>query len=113
DRRALVLAADLVRVQRLADVGHGHVSGHGHVPGLPIDLDLDRRAVELEERTRPAQRVVGLGLLAPLADADDLAPEPPERAAEDLAERPGSIADPDLRSEERRVGKECRSRWSP
>ena len=25
----------------------------------------------------------------------------------------GSITIPDMRSEERRVGKECRSRWSP
>ena len=25
----------------------------------------------------------------------------------------GAVSDPDKRSEERRVGKECRSRWSP
>src|SRR5260370_16459449 len=25
----------------------------------------------------------------------------------------GTVASPDMRSEERRVGKECRSRWSP
>ena len=50
------------------------------VAGLAVDLDLDGRAVELEERGRAAERVVRLGLLARLADADDLAAEPPEPA---------------------------------
>src|SRR2546429_8850277 len=36
-----------------------------------------------------------------------------ERVAEHLATEEGSIGDFVLRSEERRVGKECRSRWSP
>src|SRR2546427_4211876 len=31
----------------------------------------------------------------------------------DLAEAAAANTDPGLRSEERRVGKECRSRWSP
>src|SRR5215217_1378885 len=31
----------------------------------------------------------------------------------ELAVRDGRLADGDRRSEERRVGKECRSRWSP
>ena len=30
-----------------------------------------------------------------------------------LAKRPEGTVNPNLRSEERRVGKECRSRWSP
>src|SRR5256885_11972107 len=32
---------------------------------------------------------------------------------QDQAYKFGSLANPDVRSEERRVGKECRSRWSP
>ena len=43
DRRALVLAADLQRIERLADVRHRHVPGDRDVAGLAIDLDLDRR----------------------------------------------------------------------
>ena len=30
-----------------------------------------------------------------------------------IAQNLGDFPDPDIRSEERRVGKECRSRWSP
>ena len=44
-------------------------------------------AVELVERRRAAERVVGLGLLAHLADADDLAAEPPEPARDHVADR--------------------------
>ena len=57
---------------------------------------------------------------------EDLSPEPFERAvacvipAKDEADRIAATIDAvhkligvDLRSEERRVGKECRSRWSP
>ena len=80
DRRALVLAADLPRVERLADVGHGHVPGQQRLAGLAVDLDLDRGAVELVERRGAAERVLGLGLLAHLADADDLATERAEAA---------------------------------
>src|SRR3712207_8556138 len=41
-------------------------------------------------------------------------PEPERRGGcvGHLPERPANL-DPDARSEERRVGKECRSRWSP
>ena len=35
------------------------------------------------------------------------------RAMADLMEKSGKISDKNARSEERRVGKECRSRWSP
>src|SRR2546425_2530302 len=41
-------------------------------------------------------------------------PMPPDTSV--VVERPMSMADfarPEVRSEERRVGKECRSRWSP
>ena len=50
------------------------------VAGLAVDLDLDRRGVELVERGGAAERMVGLGFLAHLADADDLAAEPAEPA---------------------------------
>mgnify|MGYP002527130632 CR=1 FL=1 len=37
----------------------------------------------------------------------------PGEELEVLATDPGSVEDFDARSDERRVGKECRSRWSP
>ena len=48
----------------------------------------------------------------------DVLPQPPCHAPSGMeapVEYPGAegIAAPDARSEERRVGKECRSRWSP
>ena len=86
DRGALVLAADLERVERLADVGDRHVAGDDDVAGLAVDLDLDGRAVELVEGGRAAERVVRLGLLAHLAEADDLAAEPAEPADQHVAD---------------------------
>src|SRR3712207_9409432 len=50
-------------------------------------------------------RVRNRGRLGPLLQPDGPAPNQPPKW---LSTRPG-----DLRSEERRVGKECRSRWSP
>ena len=44
----------------------------------------------------PWERVLRFGLLAHLADPDDLATEPPETAHEDVAQRPDALADPDL-----------------
>src|SRR3712207_9403117 len=41
---------------------------------------------------------------------EDQAPEPQPRDGEELGEGPG---DEQVRSAERRVGTECRSRWSP
>src|SRR5205823_897353 len=48
-----------------------------------------------------------------LEDREDVAPagEDAELAVERRAAPSGGVADP--RSEERRVGKECRSRWAP
>jgi hypothetical protein len=48
---------------------------------------LDRRAVELEERRRAAQRVAGIRLLARLAEPRDLAAALPQ-AASTVGDRP-------------------------
>ena len=96
DRGTLVLPADLAGMEGLADVGHRHVPMDRHVAGLAVDLDLDGRAVELEERGRPAERVIRLGLLAHLADADDLAAERREPADEHVPDGQDALADPDL-----------------
>ena len=95
-RGTLVLAADLAGMERLADVRHRDVAGDDDVAGLPVDLDLDGRAVELEERGGPAERMVRLRLLAHLADADDLAAERRQPADQDVADRQDAVADPDL-----------------
>ena len=58
-----------------------------------IDLDLDGGAVELEERGRAAERMIRVGFLAHLADADDLAAEPAEPPDQDIPERPDLLAD--------------------
>ena len=44
---------------------------------------------------------------------DDVAGDTPERALDRAALKVAKIIESVLRSEERRVGKECRSRWSP
>ena len=82
------------------------------VAGLPVDLDLDGRAVELVERRRPAERVVRLGLLAHLADADDLAAEPPE-AADRATSRIGSTRSPMRTSPRRHVDRALVDRLEP
>src|SRR5438034_10991593 len=54
--------------------------------------------------------------VAPLEYVDDLERRRGRRAAErreKRRQRAGAAAEPPARSEERRVGKECRSRWSP
>ncbi len=104
DRGALVLAADLARVERPAHVGDRHVAGDGHVAGGPIDLDLDGGAVELEEGGRATERVVGIRLLAHLAEADDLAAEAPKAADEDVAHGPGALTDAHLAAIDRDRG---------
>ena len=53
DRRPLVLHPHLERVEGLADVGHRDVADHRDVAGLLVDVDLDGRAVELEEAGAP------------------------------------------------------------
>ena len=58
------------------------------VAGRPVDLDLDGGAVELEEGGRATEGMVRVGLLAHLADADDLAAEPAQPADQDVAEGP-------------------------
>ena len=86
-RRALVLHLDLERVQRLADVGHGHVADDGDGAGPFVDFGFDRGAVELEEGRRTGQRMRRIALLAALAVSDELAAEPPEPRLEDLEDR--------------------------
>ncbi len=73
DRRTLVLHPDLERVQGLADVGDGDVPHDRDVAGSLVYLGLNGGAVELEERGRPAQRMVGFGFLAGLSISDQLA----------------------------------------
>src|SRR2546425_2906174 len=54
------------------------------------------------------------GIAATYARPEISMPMPPDTSL--VVERPTSMADfarPEVRSEERRVGKECRSRWSP
>ena len=65
-------------------------------PGRLVDLHLDGRAVELVEGGRPAERVLRLGLLAHLAESDDLAAESAKRADQHLADGRDLLADADL-----------------
>ena len=47
-------------------------------------------------------------------DSKSMAPKIPDKSVVFVKETDASeIYDDDIRSEERRVGKECRSRWSP
>lgn len=61
--------------------------GDCYVARLPVDFGLDGGAVEFEECGRAAQRMAGLGLLAALAVADQLATQPSEAGLEDLQDR--------------------------
>src|ERR1039458_2738441 len=70
DRRALVLPANLERVDRFPHVGDGDVARHDDFAGALVDLHLDGGAVELVERGAAAQNMAGLSLLAALPGAD-------------------------------------------
>src|SRR2546426_12204142 len=70
-------------------------------------LHQDRRVREGRPETEPREADVSLVADAPVHGRPYDGEERPERDGGEAA--PG----PDDRSEERRVGKECRSRWSP
>src|SRR2546423_14774310 len=86
----------------------GDLPGQAEVDGLACDLDL--LVVVVAERGEAAQdeRDQLLGSRRPRGQADGLV------AGEQVWLDPALTVDQQrLRSEERRVGKECRSRWSP
>src|SRR3712207_7212458 len=66
---------------------------------------LEHRVEELEHVVEAADGVLALADVRPLARRP---PDEPRRP-----EQPADVDRPLARSEERRVGKECRSRWSP
>ena len=71
----------------------------------------------LQQQTLTPQQQYALKLLHMnagelLAEAERAAEDNPLIECEEL-ERPSADTQPTARSEERRVGKECRSRWSP
>src|SRR5207245_8729224 len=96
DRGPFVLAPDLRRVQRLADVRDRDMAGDDDVTGLAVDLDLHRGAVELVQRRRPTEWMIWLGLFPHLAEADHLPAEPAEPPREHVGDRPRPLPDPDL-----------------
>src|SRR5256885_7039955 len=71
--------------------------------------DLDRH-VEYREHLAPA-RDRSLRLIEDLTDLRDRVQQ--QRDQEHERDEVAELQAPALRSEERRVGKECRSRWSP
>src|SRR2546427_7835823 len=73
---------------------------------LPIYLARDhRKAAAVLARLRGDDRRVQREQAGLVRDAVD--------HVDDRADLTGAVAEPADRSEERRVGKECRSRWSP
>src|SRR5260370_42564996 len=88
--------------------GSMFLSQVAHTPGLevPLIVDLDR------DRAREACRTVGWdeARIKATAFTDDGARAIAAGAMDVVVEATGN---PAVRSEERRVGKECRSRWSP
>ena len=62
----------------------------------------------------PKEKVLGLSKIARICDMASKRLQLQERIGSDIAEIMCEAAETDdVRSEERRVGKECRSRWSP
>src|ERR1022692_5144374 len=107
---------------QVMDRASGPVQQH-HVPGGPLDEGPDGGPVVLPDNQvafpvaghRPVRDLSGpfadhdLALDGPAAGGGP--PGPPRGPAG--AQAPGQLPAQLTRSEERRVGKECRSRWSP
>ena len=116
------VSPDCVRQADLADVG-GRVLAEGH-PGGDDGGEGARGAGDVAEPLdeQQGQPEGGRGQAQDGHDPDDLVGPPVAVERRDDAQDGGGDdgqRDPDegqlqlLRSEERRVGKECRSRWSP
>src|SRR5690348_8424350 len=99
------------------------VKTHSKEPGMVKRMsslrmlwDIEHRVAMLREKFPDVQQVLTLGLPSPelLGDAAH-SPEFARVANDGMAEmcRQYPKEFPAFRSEERRVGKECRSRWSP
>src|SRR3712207_9243376 len=71
-----------------------------------------RGGMDVFEGTRRSRRFVVKSLLAAFPAALIACSSPPSAAPAKTESKPATDAKP-TRSEERRVGKECRSRWSP
>src|SRR5439155_16077714 len=96
-----------------------------------IRAEFPQKFPDLQLFTQPADivsQILNFGLPAPIdiqisgpIQQSDKNFEVAQQIAKDLAAVPGAVdvhvqqitAAPRIRSEERRVGKECRSRWSP
>src|SRR3712207_9028288 len=80
---------------------------------LPISDTVGRRLAVLRDLTHPGANGTIDVLVAPVRSVlQPLAPGLGDLVPVELG--PGDTAElDDVRSEERRVGKECRSRWSP
>src|SRR3712207_9274593 len=90
------------------------------VTGKPIKLiGVGEKMDALEEfhPQRVASRILGMGDIVSLVEkaAENIDQEKALRAVEKMRKGKFDLEDlrDQLRSEERRVGKECRSRWSP
>src|SRR5256885_3444139 len=123
ERDPPALDLDRVPLKELHDVLRGHRAEElAFLGGLPALL-VHERLDPVAQRLGLALDTVGFGVLLPLDLPEVL--EVARGGAEGellrdqiVARVPvGDVANlataPDLRSEERRVGKECRSRWSP
>src|SRR3989449_1322801 len=91
---------NLERALRAADRLGGHIV-QGHVDGVAVVERADRRA-----------DAWGYDLRVPSAVRDSSIPQG-SITLDGVGLTINALPGPDLRSEERRVGKECRSRWSP
>src|SRR3712207_9169712 len=98
-----------MRAMRLGTLGRG--GARDSATGAAGTARLDRRTKNLTKRLRPGDIAVIDHVDIDRVSADAL-----------VACRVGAVVNaapsisgryPNLRSEERRVGKECRSRWSP
>src|ERR1044071_8807416 len=97
-------AKGVIAAWSMADL---RVDGVGHIPFPPAFKRADGSPRAAPARTPLAEDkvyYVGQPVIAVVAEGRDQAQDAAELAAVEYEE---------LRSEERRVGKECRSRWSP
>ena len=81
---------------------------------LPLDKDIISEGTAEEKKQHLLETIVDMaaGRVDELIGSGELGASPKNETREYADERPGKTHKPS-RSEERRVGKECRSRWSP
>ena len=105
DRFGIVARLEFYTPDELARI----VTRSAALLNVPVDAD---GAMEIARRSRGTPRIANR-LLHRVRDYADVKGQ--DRITQEMARRALAMldVDPVLRSEERRVGKECRSRWSP